>query len=166
MSSRAWWLSGAAFWAFTLFVILSGQGPWWILLTPTIFILRLPGFLAARARAQQLVSEETRAIDASHRLIQVPAWVGHAHTPLEFTRTSPVTPDDRIEEGWNEEVYVTMDTWAFRLHGGRVEVQREDDLHSGKRWAQIRSAEDLGLSVEDLDLIQSQLTALHRPRKN
>jgi hypothetical protein len=77
-----------------------------------------------------------------------------------------VTPDDQIDEGWNEEVYVTMDTWAFRLHGGRVEVQREDDLHSGKRWAQIRSAEDLGLSVEDLDLIQSQLTALHRPRKN
>ncbi len=166
MSPRAWWISGAVSWNFTLFVILSGYGPWWILLTPTIFILRLPGLLAARARAEQEAAIESHGYDISHRLIGIPPWVGHAHSPLEFTCNSTLSYPTSPNDLWDEEIYVTFDGWAFRLRDGDLEAKPESELHSDNGWEPVLSTERTGLTDDTVDLVKTHLAALQRPRVN
>ena len=165
MSARLWWLSAAVFWIFTLYVIFSGYGPWWIILTPTICVLRLPSMLAAREREAEQIAAAAAAIPIEHRLIRVPEWVGHAHTPHEFIPGNSNTHSfEAADADWNEEVHVVQQGWIFRLHRDDLEVTREDTFSPKATWEKVRATPSLGITCDDLAQIKEDLTSLRRPR--
>ena len=165
MSARLWWLSAAVFWVFTLYVIFSGAGPWWIILTPTICVLRLPSMLAARGREAEQIAAAAVAIPIEHRLIRVPEWVGHAHTPHEFMPGDTNTQSlEAAGADWNEEVHVVQQGWMFRLHRGELEAKREDALSPQASWEKVRNIPFLDFTSDELAQIRDELALLRRPR--
>lgn len=165
MSARLWWLSAAVFWVFTLYVIFSGYGPWWIILTPTICVLRLPSMLAAREREAEQIAAAAVAIPIEHRLIRVPEWVGHAHTPHEFMPGDTNTQSlEAADADWNEEVHVVQQRWMFRLHRGELEAKREDSLNPKASWEKARTIPFLDFTRDELAQIREELALLRRPR--
>lgn len=165
MSARLWWLSAAVFWIFTLYVIFSGYGPWWIILTPTIYVLRLPSMLAAREREAEELAAAAVAIPIEHRLIRIPQWVGHTHTPHEYTPGEASTQSfDAADADWNEEVHVVQHGWMFRLHRGDLEAKREDSLNPHASWEKAQTIPFLNFTSDELAHIREELALLRRPR--
>lgn len=163
MSARLWWSSAAVFWVFTLYVIFSGAGPWWIILTPTIYVLRLPSMLAAREREAEEMAAV--AVPIEHRLIRIPQWVGHTHTPHEYTPGGAGTQSfDSAGADWNEEVHVVQHGWMFRLHCGGLEAKREDALSPQASWQKVRNIPFLDFTSDELAQIREELALLRRPR--
>lgn len=165
MSTRLWWSSAAVFWIFTLYVIFSGYGPWWIILTPTIYVLRLPSLLAAREREAEQIAAAAVAIPIEHRLIRIPQWVGHAHTPYEFMPGETSAQSfDAADTDWNEEVHVIQRGWMFRLHRGDLEAKREDTLNPKAAWENVRTTPIVEFTCDELAQIKEELSLLRRPR--
>jgi len=165
MSARLWWLSAAVFWVFTLYVILSGYGPWWIILTPTIYVLRLPSLLAAREREAEQIAAAAVAIPIEHRLIRIPHWVGQTHTPYEFMPGETSAQSfDAADTDWSEEVHSIQRGWMFRLHRGDLEAKREEALNPRASWEKARVTPILDFTSAELEQIRDELAVLRRPR--